>query len=73
MIEFFCQCALTIMGIGSVLSISSRKYLLGSWLGLLAEPFWLYTSWNHGQWGIVILSLAYGGFWIRSIVEHWND
>ena len=40
-------------------------------IGLLAEPFWLYTSYNAGQWGVFCLGFVYIFVWLFSFYKVW--
>ena len=31
--------------------------------GLASEPGWLYAAWESGQWGVMLLSIWWGGWW----------
>ncbi len=39
--------------------------------GLLAQPFWFYTTWKAGQWGIFGMSFLYTASWVRGFWHHW--
>ena len=36
-------------------------------LGICSQPFWLWTSVSHRQWGIAVLTLWYGYSWGQGI------
>ncbi|MBU2548873.1 MAG: hypothetical protein KKB20_10705 [Proteobacteria bacterium] len=48
-------------------------------VGFLGQPFWIFDSWRHEQWGIVALSIwfvySYGqgvwNFWVKPV--GWMD
>lgn len=40
-------------------------------IGLIAEPFWLYTSYNAGQWGVFCLGFVYIFVWLFSFYKVW--
>lgn len=40
-------------------------------LGLCSQPAWIYTAWQHKQWGILILSLWYAYAWSQGIYNYW--
>ena len=46
-----------------------KKY--GYILGLLSQPFWLYSSLTSGQWGIFALSIWYTYSWSNGIYNYW--
>lgn len=39
--------------------------------GLLAQPFWYYESFTHGQWGIFFASVVYSYSWGRGFYHAW--
>jgi hypothetical protein len=66
--------------IGIVLFGCSAIWLVGrkeNWqrwgyvLGLCSQPFWFWTSWAHGQWGIFFLSLWYTYAWGQGFYNYW--
>ena len=40
-------------------------------LGMCSQPFWLYTTIKHEQWGIVALSIWYTYSWGQGIYNYW--
>jgi hypothetical protein len=40
-------------------------------LGLISEPFWLYTLIFHGQWIAIIIKLFYTYSWSLGIYNFW--
>jgi hypothetical protein len=40
-------------------------------IGLTAQPFWFAATIPTGQWGMVILSIAYACVYLRGIYIHW--
>lgn len=39
--------------------------------GLIGQPFWFYSSWTAGQWGIFALCFLYTYGWIKGFRNHW--
>ena len=39
--------------------------------GLAAQPFWFYTTFIHGQWGIFGLSFFYTASWLQGFYTNW--
>jgi hypothetical protein len=39
--------------------------------GLAGQPFWIYSAWHTGQWGIGAVALVYTLAWARGIWNHW--
>ena len=46
-----------------------RKY--ACLFGIVGQPFWFYSTWIAGQWGIFILTLFYTIAWLRGIKQYW--
>jgi len=47
-----------------------RKYACV--FGLLGQPFWFYTTYQAGQWGIFICCFAYTFAWLQGVKTHWD-
>ena len=39
--------------------------------GLLAQPFWFYTTYKAEQWGIFSVSFIYSGIWLMGFYNNW--
>ena len=40
-------------------------------LGMCSQPFWVWTSYEHAQWGIFILTFWYTYAWGQGIYNFW--
>lgn len=40
-------------------------------LGMLGQPFWFYSSYQAGQWGIFLMSFFYTFAWGVGIKNNW--
>lgn len=40
-------------------------------IGMVGQPFWLYTSYTNHQWGIFVLSIVYAYAWWIGIKNQW--
>lgn len=72
MIEQIC---ITVMSCGSIFLLSSKSSRTSRWgfvMGLLGQPFWIYASFTHAQWGIFAVSLWYTIAHVRGIVNHFK-
>ena len=68
------QIVIACCGITTVWLSQCRSFFLRRWaapVGLIAQPAWLYASWEAHQYGIFLLSLVYAGAWLRGIYTHW--
>ena len=65
------QLMIFLCGATSIWMLNTNRFRFwGAAIGLLGEPFWLYTSIKNGQWGIVVLCFWYSyafvqGMWIN--------
>jgi hypothetical protein len=41
--------------------------------GLAGQPFWFYTTYTNGQWGIFMLSFVYTWSWYRGFKHYWRE
>lgn len=39
--------------------------------GMAGQPFWLFSAWQAGQWGILALSIFYTYAWAVGIRNNW--
>lgn len=66
------QIAITIFSCLSIFLLSTKRYFkYGFVVGLIGQPFWIYTSWDNAQWGIFIVSIWFTISHIRGIRNHW--
>lgn len=67
-LDTISQFGLTIFGLVAILLVA-KKNKWGFVIGLISQPFWLYTSFYNEQWGIFVVSVVYSGTWIFGIYE----
>ena len=48
---------------------SRRKY--ACIFGLIGQPFWIYSAYVSGMWGIFILSFFYTFAWYKGFKANW--
>ena len=68
------QVVIAVCGLASVWLSQDTRFSVRRWaciFGICAQPFWLYATWQAGQWGIVALTFVYAAGWIRGIWTHW--
>ena len=54
------------------LSQSDGKYIkYACFFGLASQPFWFYSAYIGGQWGIFIISFFYLFAWLKGLKTHW--
>ena len=39
--------------------------------GILAQPFWFYTTYQAEQWGLFGMSFLYAGSWLIGLKNYW--
>lgn len=73
MLATFLQAWVFISGALSIWLLSdprSRFHRHGCWIGLLAQPVWLLTTFQAHQWGMFALSLIYSASFLRGILKY---
>ena len=54
-----------------LLSRPERWMRWGFVVGLIGQPFWLYSTLDSAQWGPFIVSLFFTAAWIKGVREHF--
>lgn len=74
MIDHVLQLLMLATGAAAVLlaSKTDRRAKWGWLIGLVAQPLWLYSTWNAGQWGMFLLSCVYTWGWGEGAWNHWR-
>ncbi len=54
-----------------LLSGKGRRAHWGWAIGLASQPFWLWATFEAGQWGMFALSVYYSWIWYRGMRNHW--
>jgi nicotinamide riboside transporter PnuC len=62
------QVVIMVTGIASIILVA-KKNKWGFLIGLLAQPFWFYTTTVNKQWGLFLLTIAYTFVWSYGIYE----
>jgi len=68
-----CQWAIFILG-GLAIWLLSTKGKWRRWgfvVGVVSEPFWLYSAVKSDQWGVVILCVIYTCAYLNGVRNHW--
>ncbi len=69
------QIAIPVLTLGAQVILALKHPLLALILMLLAQPFWLYSSWKSykqaGQSGILVNTVAFTFITIFGIVNYW--
>jgi hypothetical protein len=67
------QIAIMIFGASAIWFVG-RKEKWSRWgyiLGLCGQPFWILTTIENTQWGILIMTLFYTYSWSQGIWNYW--
>lgn len=48
----------------------ARRHQPACWVGLSAQPFWLWSTFQNHQWGMLALTVFYSVCFIRGIAGH---
>ena len=71
----FAQIALPSLTIGAQIATSSKYPQFGLIINLIAQPFWLYSSWKAfkqaGQIGILVTTVIFTIVTMMGIVNYW--
>lgn len=74
MIDFIAQLCIGLFGVTAVFLSQHPAPVIRRWsavVGLIAQPFWFYTAFVHGQWGIFFLAFLYTYSWSTGIWHNW--
>jgi hypothetical protein len=63
--------AFSLTGVYFSASKHHRDLRWASVFGLLAQPFWFYQTYTHGQWGIFALSFAFTALYLKGFYIYW--
>ena len=68
------QLGIFVFGVAAVWLVAQRGPIRrwGYVCGLVAEPFWLYSSIAARQWGVVAMCFIYAAGWIVGLRNHWR-
>jgi len=68
------QLGIAIFGVAAIRLSQDHRDRVRRWAcicGLCAQPFWFYTTWKAGQWGIFALCFLYSWAWIKGVRTYW--
>ena len=72
--ELLAQIMIPLLSCTGVLLISCRNAKVRRWAyitGIVSQPFWMYTTLMHAQWGIFMMTFWYTFNWVRGIYNFW--
>lgn len=68
------QTVIALCGMASIWLANDPRESWRRWaciIGLVAQPFWMYATFQAAQWGIFSLSFVYAAGWARGVRHHW--
>lgn len=68
------QIAIFVFGLAAIWLVNdprSRVARWGSVCGLIAQPFWYWTTYSHEQWGMLASCPIYTWSWARGFYYSW--
>jgi len=72
MLDTVSQIIIFIFGIASIILVA-RKNKWGFVAALVAQPFWIYTSYVNEQWGIFFVSFVYAASWAYGAYQWFSE
>lgn len=74
--EAFIQIGITLFSCAAIALLAQKKPWArwGYIIGMIGQPLWFYTTWDHAQWGMFLttiwFTISYGvGIWNFWIVK----
>lgn len=73
MLDIVSQLGIGVFGMTAIFLVGTKgKYRRWAYIvGLAAQPFWFYTTWQNEQWGIFFLCFLYTISWANGVRNHW--
>lgn len=69
------QTVLFVQGLLAIFLVGVKRQKLRRWgfvFGLANEPLWMYSSWTHGLYGVLGLSVVSAVVWIIGLKRNWS-
>jgi hypothetical protein len=74
MLDVLAQVGIALFGLSAIWLVNCREARWRRWgpiCGMLGQPFWLYTTLSHEQYGVAAMCAVYAFMWGRGIRNHW--
>jgi hypothetical protein len=74
-LDWFSQFVITCTGFLSLYLMASqdpRTRFYAGCVGLFGEPFWFFTAFVNGQFGVMALVFVYGVNWVRLVYSNYK-
>lgn len=72
--EIICQTVIIVAGAFAAWLSQDPKFKLRRWsslAGLIAQPFWFYSTFVNEQWGMFAVSFIFTAAYVRGFYEGW--
>ena len=70
-IETAVQIVIFVFGITGLIALAANRVFLGCILALIGESFWIWSSYEAGQWGSVSVLTLYLIVYMLGIITRW--
>lgn len=72
-LDHCAQLGIMLCGVSAVWLVGCKQHWRrwGYIMGMLGQPFWLYTTLTHEQYGIAAMTVLYAYSWGRGIWNYW--
>lgn len=70
----FVQTAIALLGPTAIWLSQSRSVRFQRWaciVGLVSQPFWFWSVWSSGQWGVGVVAVVCALAWLKGLWVHW--
>lgn len=68
------QIGIAVFGVAAIRLSQDQRDNVRRWAcicGLCAQPFWFWTTYANGQWGIFALCFLYSWAWFKGVRTYW--
>jgi hypothetical protein len=73
--SIIAQAGIMAFGVSAIWLVGQTNPKVRRWgfvCGICSQPFWLYTTISHEQWGIAAMSLLYAASWANGLRKNWR-
>lgn len=73
LLEAFLQTVITLTAIAALVLLARQdeRSRWGHVIGLCGQPAWLFSTWAHGQFGMLLASVAFTAVYLWGIWKFW--
>ena len=69
------QIGIAVFGVTAIWLSQDKRPQVQRWAcvaGLCAQPFWVWTTVAHAQWGVTALTVLYTWAWAKGVRTYWG-